>query len=169
MTAVPRTGAAVPVILRENTSQLPTLSRLHPEPATVGTWLRLQVAERLAGSPAGFSHVSWGLGQVAPVQDFQQITGNCRLVQRWRAQVRWTSHSIGLKGSGLGKDLTRSQTERLARASSTFPRWVSCSSSAQGSSNLPNRGPDQRDGLGKYISARVQSVRSDNDSTSEVN
>lgn len=68
MTAVPRTVAEVPVILRENTSQLPTLTKLHPEPTIVGTLATMQVAERLAGSPAGFSHVSWGLGQVAQVQ-----------------------------------------------------------------------------------------------------
>lgn len=37
------------------------------------------------------------------------------------------------------------------------------------SSNLPNNEPDQRYGLGDYISARVQGVRSYYDRPPEVN
>ena len=66
MTAVPRTVAEVPVILRENTSQLPTLTKLHPEPTTVGTLATTAGSRAFGWEPSWFFPRELGLGSSGP-------------------------------------------------------------------------------------------------------
>ena len=160
MTAVSRTVAAVVVILRENSSLHPTLSELHPEPATVGTlattagsrafgwepsWLFPRELRLGSSGPGPTSHLELSLGPTlarsSPIDE----------------PLNWP------KSFRLEQAFTRSRSNAWPVQTRTFPWWVSCPSSAQ--ATYPTM-----DLMGWETSpARVQSVRSYNNRRSEVN